>query len=60
MNYQNSLRQQSAQEKNAPATTPSTTSTPTSGGWNRLEEETDIRISAIEENNQLMIMATPC
>lgn len=58
MNYQNSLRQQSAQEKNAPATTPSTT-TPASGGGTGSKKETDIRISAIEENNQLMIMATP-
>lgn len=58
MNYQNSLRQQSAQEKNAPATTPSTTSTPATGGGGS-KKETDIRISAIEENNQLMIMATP-
>jgi general secretion pathway protein D len=59
MNYQNSLRQQSAQEKNAPATTPSTTSTPTTGGGAGSKRETDMRISAIEENNQLMIMATP-
>lgn len=58
MSYQNSLRQQSTQEKNAPATTPST-STPAAGGGTGSKKETDIRISAIEENNQLMIMATP-
>jgi general secretion pathway protein D len=57
MSYQNSLRPQSNNEKNAPAstgggTTPGATSGP--GG-----KETDIRISAIEENNQLMIQATP-
>lgn len=59
MNYNNSLRQQSAQEKNAPATTPSTTTTPGTAGATGSKKETDIRISAIEENNQLMIMSTP-
>ncbi len=54
MSYQNSLRPQSEREKNAPASTP--TPTPSASGGNR---ETDIRISAIEENNQLMIQATP-
>ncbi len=53
MSYQNSLRPQSNQEKSAPAaTTPASTG---SGG----NKDSDIRISAIEENNQLMIQATP-
>jgi general secretion pathway protein D len=56
MSYSNSLRPQSAQEKNTPAT-----NTPTApGGANaQANKDTDIRISAIEENNQLMIQATP-
>jgi len=54
MSYQNSLRPQSDREKAAP-TTPTTPTTPGQGGT----KETDIRISAIEENNQLMIQATP-
>src|SRR3982751_4765706 len=56
MSYQNSLRPQSNNEKNAPASTGGTTpgSAPGQGA-----KETDIRISAIEENNQLMIQATP-
>jgi general secretion pathway protein D len=58
MNYQNSLRPQSAQEKTAPASTPATSSSTTAGSGGS-KKETDIRISAIEENNQLMIMATP-
>ncbi|MEO7324573.1 MAG: type II secretion system secretin GspD [Dokdonella sp.] len=52
MNYKNSLRPQSAQEKTTPAATPAAAS----AGTNK---DSDIRISAIEENNQLMIMATP-
>jgi general secretion pathway protein D len=56
MSYSNSLRPQSAQEKNTPAT--NTPTTP--GGANaQANKDTDIRISAIEENNQLMIQATP-
>jgi len=55
MSYQNSLRPQSDKEKAAPATTGTTpAATPASGG-----KESDIRISAVEENNQLMIQATP-
>ena len=57
MSYQNSLRPQSDREKNAPATTTPTSATPTTPGQGA--KETDIRISAIEENNQLMIQATP-
>ncbi|WP_300622317.1 type II secretion system secretin GspD [Dokdonella sp.] len=55
MSYQNSLRPQSNQEKSAPAT-PAAAPAPASGGGGK---DTDIRISAIEENNQLMIQATP-
>lgn len=51
MNYKNSLRPQSAQEKTAPVATPAVAP---AGG----KKDTDIRISAIEENNQLMVMAT--
>ncbi len=54
MSYQNSLRPQSEREKNAPATGATTPNAPGQGN-----KETDIRISAIEENNQLMIQATP-
>jgi general secretion pathway protein D len=55
MSYQNSLRPQSNAEKSATGTTGSTPgSAPGQGA-----KETDIRISAIEENNQLMIQATP-
>lgn len=57
LNYGSSLRQQSNQEKNAPATPPATGGTSAAGGSGK--KETDIRISAIEENNQLMIMAQP-
>ncbi|HEU4665617.1 MAG TPA: type II secretion system secretin GspD [Dokdonella sp.] len=53
MSYQNSLRPQAKEEKAAPVSTPS--SSPAGGG----NKDTDIRISAIEENNQLMIQATP-
>ncbi len=53
MNYGNSLRQNET-EKAAPAAAPSTT--PGTGGASK---DTDIRISAIEENNQLMVQATP-
>lgn len=55
MSYQNSLRPQSKDEKAAPASTPSS-STPSASSGNK---DSDIRISAIEENNQLMIQATP-
>jgi general secretion pathway protein D len=56
MSYSNSLRPQSAQEKNTPAA-----NSPTAPGAANAQgkQETDIRISAIEENNQLMIQATP-
>lgn len=58
LNYGNSLRPQSNQEKSAPVTPPATGgSTPAAGGSGK--RETDMRISAIEENNQLMIMAQP-
>jgi general secretion pathway protein D len=56
MSYQNSLRPQSDKEKAAPATTGTTPASTTPGGGAR---ETDIRISAIEENNQLMVQSTP-
>ena len=52
MNYGSSLRPQSEQEKSAPAAAPA----PAGGG---AAKDTDIRISAIEENNQLMVQATP-
>ena len=55
MSYQNSLRPQSEKEKSTPATTPSAAG----GAQAQGNKETDIRISAIEENNQLMIQATP-
>ncbi|HET7925306.1 MAG TPA: secretin N-terminal domain-containing protein, partial [Rhodanobacteraceae bacterium] len=54
MSYQNSLRPQSNAEKSTPSTTGTTPAAPGQGA-----KETDIRISAIEENNQLMIQATP-
>jgi general secretion pathway protein D len=54
MSYQNSLRPQSEKEKSAPVSP--TSPGATAQGGNR---ETDIRISAIEENNQLMVQATP-
>ncbi|MEO5625644.1 MAG: type II secretion system secretin GspD [Dokdonella sp.] len=55
LNYQNSLRPQSSQEKSAPAAAPVAAAATGSNG----KKESDIRISAIEENNQLMIMAQP-
>ncbi|HVT33864.1 MAG TPA: type II secretion system secretin GspD [Rhodanobacteraceae bacterium] len=55
MSYQNSLRPQSEREKSTPA---ATKTTPAAGGGQG-SKETDIRISAVEENNQLMIQATP-
>jgi general secretion pathway protein D len=55
MSYQNSLRPQSEREKSTPA---ATKTTPAAGGGQGAKD-TDIRISAIEENNQLMIQATP-
>src|SRR4029077_15757033 len=51
-----SLRPQSDREKNAPATGAAGTTPAAPGQGNK---ETDIRISAIEENNQLMVQATP-
>ncbi|MEP7098736.1 MAG: secretin N-terminal domain-containing protein, partial [Dokdonella sp.] len=50
----NSLRPQSTQEKAAPAAAPAA-ATPAAGA----SKDSDIRISAIEENNQLMIQAMP-
>jgi len=50
MNYNNN-RAQPKEEKAAPAA-----AAPAAGGGNK---DSDIRISAIEENNQLMIQATP-
>ena len=58
MSYQNSLRPQSSNEKNAPATGGAGAAPGAAPGQNG-PKETDIRISAIEENNQLMIQATP-
>lgn len=55
MSYGSSLRPQSNQEKSAPATSAPAAASGGAGG----NKETDIRISAIEENNQLMIQATP-
>jgi general secretion pathway protein D len=55
MNYQNSLRPQAKEEKAAPVSSPAAATGGAAGG----KKETDIRISAIEENNQLMIMAQP-
>ncbi|MEO6689177.1 MAG: type II secretion system secretin GspD [Dokdonella sp.] len=52
MNYKSSLRTPSTQEKTA---TPAPANAAAAAG----SKESDIRISAIEENNQLMIMATP-
>jgi general secretion pathway protein D len=56
MSYQNSLRPQSSGEKNTPAGGAGAAPGAAPGQGNK---ETDIRISAIEENNQLMIQATP-
>src|SRR5690606_9511963 len=56
MNYGNSLRPQSDQEKSAPA---ATTAAPKSGGSSGGNTDSDIRISAVEENNQLIVHATP-
>jgi general secretion pathway protein D len=53
MGYQNSLRPQSTQERNAPVAAAG------SGASGTGKKESDIRISAIEENNQLLIMAQP-
>lgn len=52
LSYQTSLRPQSTQEKNSPAAAPAV-------GAAGANKESDIRISAIEENNQLMIQAMP-
>jgi general secretion pathway protein D len=56
MSYGSSLRPQSNEEKAAPAAPANRAPAAAGGQGNR---ETDIRISAIEENNQLMIQATP-
>lgn len=56
LSYGASLRQQSNQEKSSPVSTGGSTSTSTSGSG---KKDSDIRISAIEENNQLMILAQP-
>lgn len=56
MSYGTSLRPQSNQEKNTPAAAAATAAVGGTGGGNK---DSDIRISAIEENNQLMIQATP-
>jgi len=55
MSYQNSLRPQSDRERNAATGTGTTPTAPGQTG----KPESDIRISAIEENNQLMVQATP-
>jgi len=56
MSYQNSLRPQSNQEKSTPAGTGTAGAQGTPGSG---KKETDIRISAIEENNQILVMAQP-
>jgi len=56
MSYQSSLRPQSSQEKSAPATGNTTGAPGTTGSG---KKESDIRISAIEENNQILVMAQP-
>jgi general secretion pathway protein D len=58
MSYQNSMGPQSMQEKAAPAAAPAPAAPAPAAGAGG-PKETDIRISAIEENNQLMIQATP-
>ena len=57
MSYGTSLRPQSNQEKNTPAAAAAATAAV--GGTGGGNKDSDIRISAIEENNQLMIQATP-
>lgn len=57
MNYGSSLRPQSNMEKAAPVSSPAPAGGAAAAGSGK--KETDIRISAIEENNQLMIMAQP-
>ncbi|MBZ0223784.1 MAG: type II secretion system secretin GspD [Dokdonella sp.] len=57
MNYGSSLRPQSNIEKAAPVSSPAPAGGAAAAGSGK--KETDIRISAIEENNQLMIMAQP-
>jgi len=54
LSYGSSLRPQSNEEKAAPVSTGAAASAVAGGS-----KESDIRISAIEENNQLMIQATP-
>ena len=56
MGYQNSLRNQQKDEK-APAAAAPAASTAAAGAGG--SKDSDIRISAIEENNQLMVQATP-
>ncbi len=58
MSYGSSLRPQSNQEKAAPAApAPAAAGAPAAGTSGK--RESDIRISAIEENNQILIMAQP-
>lgn len=57
MSYGSSLRPQSNQEKSAPASSGDNKASTAAGGSSK--KETDIRISAIEENNQIMVMAQP-
>jgi len=57
MSYGSSLRPQSNMEKSAPTSGGDSKTTTAAGGSNK--KETDIRISAIEENNQIMVMAQP-
>lgn len=57
MSYGSSLRPQSNMEKSAPASSGDSKTTTAAGGSGK--KETDIRISAIEENNQIMVMAQP-
>jgi len=54
-NFGSALRPQSDQEKSAPAANATAPKSAGSSG----NTDTNIRISAIEENNQLMIQATP-
>ncbi len=58
MSYGNSLRPQSNAERAAPAAAPAAAAAaPAASGSGK--KESDIRISAIEENNQILIMAQP-
>ncbi|MDR2013804.1 MAG: type II secretion system secretin GspD, partial [Rhodanobacter sp.] len=55
-NTNNSLRPQSVQERNAPVQQPGPAG---AAGAAQNQKQSDIRISAIDENNQLLVMAQP-